>query len=121
MTQSGDLRRRITIKQPIDTRTASGGSTRTWTTVSGCGSVAAKVTYPTPAKKGDEIYSQQQLHSAVFATFTLRFRPSTNIDPSMRIYYGSRIFEIRTIFQNDEARGWITIQAEELQGTGVLH
>ena len=119
--QAGDLRRRITIQKPTDTRTSSGGSTRTWTTVSGCSSVPAKIVYPTPAKKGDEVYTQGQLHSAVFATFTIRYRPSTNIDASMRVVYGARTFEVRTVFPVDELQQEITMQCEELQGAGTLH
>lgn len=119
--QAGDLRKRIVILQPVDTPNTNGGAARTWVTVSGCSSVPAKITYPPPAKKGDEMYTQQQLHSAVFTTVTIRYRPSTNIDASMRIQYGTRLFEIRTVLPIDEARQEVTLQVEELQGKGTLH
>ena len=119
--QAGDLRRRITIQEPVDTRTSSGGASRTWTTVSGCNRVPAKIVYPPPAKKGDEVYTQDQLHSAVFSTITIRYRPSTNINASMRVLYGSKIAEIRTVFPVDENQQEITMQCEELQGAGTLH
>ena len=119
--QAGDLRKRIIIQQPVDTPNGKGGSVRTWVTVPGCGSVPARITYPPPSKKGDEQYTQQQLHSAVFTTITIRYRPSTNIDASMLIQYGSRLFEIRTVLPIDEAKQEVTLQVEELQGKGTLH
>ena len=119
--KAGNLRKRITIFQPVDMPNGSGGSHRTWQTVSGCDSVPAKIVYPPPSKKGDEKYSEQQLHSEVFATITIRYRPSQNIDASMRIGYGNRAFEILTPVTVDEALQEITIQCKELQGRGTMH
>jgi SPP1 family predicted phage head-tail adaptor len=121
MSQSGDYRRRIAILQPQDQPNGNGGADRTWQTVRGCSSVPAKIVYPPPSKKGDEKYSEQQLHSEVFATMSIRYRPSQNIDASMRIGYGHRIFEILTPVTVDEALQEITMQCKELQGKGTMH
>lgn len=119
--EAGDLRRRIQIQQAIDTPNGSGGYTRAWQVLSGCTSVPARITYPPPAKKGDEVITQEQTRSAVFATITIRFRPSQNISAAMRIAYGSRTFEIRTVLPVDEYRQEVTMQCEELQGAGTQH
>lgn len=119
--QAGDLRKRISILYPVDTPNSNGGSNRIYQTLPGCGSVPAKIVYPPPSKKGDEIYSQQQLHAEIFATVTIRYRPSTNIDASMRVGYGNRTFEILTPVTVDEALQEISIQCKELQGKGTTH
>src|SRR5260221_5960654 len=100
--QAGDLRKRIALLQPVDTVNSSGGSTRTYQIIPGCNSVPAKIKYPPPSRKGDEVYTQQQVRSSVIATITMRYRPSLNINASLRIQFGTRIFEIRTVLPIDE-------------------
>src|ERR1700680_2527640 len=90
-------RQRITITQPVDTRNTSGGYTRTWANVSGLVSIPAQFVYAPPAKKGDEVYQQQQVSSGVFATVSIRYYPSINVTAVMRVVFGSRTFEIRTV------------------------
>lgn len=119
--EAGDLRRRIQLLQPVDTPNGSGGSTRTYTVVSGCTSVPARITYPPPSKKGDEVFTQGQVRSTVFTTITIRFRPSLNVNAAMRVGYGTRIFDIRTVLPVDEYRQEITLQVEEVQAVGSQH
>lgn len=119
--EAGDLRRRVVIQQATDTPNGSGGFTRSWSTVSGCSSVPARITYAPPSKKGDEVVTQQQVRSSVFATITVRFRPSLNLNAAMRIVYGTRTFEVRTVVPVDEYRQEITLQCEELQAKGSQH
>ncbi len=121
MSDAGQYRRRIQLLQPIDTPNGSGGFNRSYVVASGCSSVPAKITYPPPSKKGDEQYSQQQVRSSLFATIAIRYRPSLNIDASWRVGYGTRNFEIRTIFIPDEYSQEITMQVEELQAQGDKH
>lgn len=119
--EAGDLRRRIAIQSYTDTPNGSGGFTRSWSTVSGLNSVPCRITYAPPAKKGDEVVTQQQVRSSVFATVTVRFRPSLNLSANMRVLYGTRTFEIRTVVPVDEYRQEITLQVEELQALGSQH
>lgn len=118
--QAGELKRRIRIEQP-DTSgpDAKGGRKLKWSVV--VDRVPAKIVYAPPSKKGDESLAQQQVQSGVFATMTIRFMPSVNISSAMRVVYGTRIFNIRTAFQNDEDRRFITLQCEELQAKGTLN
>lgn len=120
--EAGDLRRRVQILAPVDVPNGSGGFNRTgYQVLPGCASVPARITYPPPSKKGDEVMTQQQVRSTVFATVTIRFRPSQNVSAAMRIGYGLRTFEIRTVLPVDEYRQEVTLQCEELQGSGTLH
>ncbi len=114
-------RQRIAIQQPIDTPNTSGGAARTWTTVAGCASVPANITYPPPSKKGDEAYNDGQVHSSVFATMTIRYMPSLNINAAMQILYGTRVFNVRTVLIQDEYPDEITLQCEEIQASGDMH
>ena len=119
--EAGDLRRRVALQSYSDAPNGSGGAIRTWTTVHGCNSIPCRITYPPPSKKGDEATTQQQTHSSTFITVTIRFRPSLNIDASMRFQYGTRIFEIRTVLPVDEYRQEITVQCQEVYATGTQH
>lgn len=119
--EAGDLRKRIQLLQPIDTPNTSGGATRTYQVATGCSSVPARVVYPPPSKKGDEQYTQQQVRSSLFATWTIRYRPSLNISPAWRVGYGTRTFEIRTVLLVDEYKQEVTLQCEELQASGTQH
>ncbi len=118
---SARFKQRILIQQSLDTPNTSGGAVRTWQTVSGCSSVPAEIVYPTPSKKGDEQIAQQQKRSAVFVTITIRYRPSTNIDASMQVLFGTRIFDIRTVIPDDMDKKTIVLQCEEIQGKGSFH
>lgn len=115
------LRKRVVIQQNNGTRNSSGGMLDNWQTVPGCSSVPSRVVYPPPSKKGDEQFTQQQVRSSLFATWTIRYRPSQNISPAMRIVYGTRTFEIRTVLLVDEYKQEVTLQCEELQATGTMH
>jgi SPP1 family predicted phage head-tail adaptor len=113
------LNRRITIQARQDTPDGQLGVRIAWANVAT--NVAAKITYPPPSKKGDEVFTQGQVRSSIFATMTIRYRPSQNISAAMRVVYGTRVFNIRTVYVNDEARRYITMQCEELQSTGTSH
>lgn len=121
MTEAGSLRRRVSIQQPVDTLNTSGGASRSWQIVPGCSDVPAQIVYPLPSKKGDEVVTQQQKRSSSFTTVTIRYRPSQNISAAMRVVYGTRIFDIRTVIVPDEYPQWITLQCEEIQALGTLH
>lgn len=121
--QAGDLRRRIVLRQPEKTQNSQGGAKTTMQTIPGCESVPAKVTYYESRKAGaeDEPYKQQQRQPSLFATFTIRYRPSVNISAANEVGLGNRTFDIRSISTVDERSQWITIQAEERQAKGTLH
>lgn len=117
---AGIFRKRIRIEKPaFSTNSSGGGGTPTWSLV--VDRVPARFVYATPSKKGDEAFSQQQVQSFNFVEITIRYRPSLNIDSSMRIVFGTRSFNIRTVVPVDEAQHIITLQCEELQAKGTLN
>jgi SPP1 family predicted phage head-tail adaptor len=122
MTQTGDLRQRIVLRQLVKIRNSQGGSKPSMQTITGCESVPAKIQYDQPrmASQSEEPYKQQQLQPKVAATFTIRYRPGVNISAAVEVGYGNRIFDIRSISTDDEKQQWITIRAEERQAKGTL-
>lgn len=124
-TTGSKFNRRIAIQEPSVVTDSSGGGALTYTTVPGCESVPTQFLYPPPAKKGDETFSLHQVQESLFVTMKIRYRPSTNISPAHRVLYGSganqRVFNIRSVFVDDENRRNIIMQCEELQAKGTLH
>jgi head-tail adaptor len=121
-TQAGDLRRRIVLRQPVKVRNSQGGAKTSPQTIPGCESVPAKIEYDQPriAGQNEEPYKQQQLQPSLHATFTIRYRPSVNINAACEVGLGNRTFDIRAISTVDENLQWIMIQAEERQAKGTL-
>jgi head-tail adaptor len=125
MTEAGDLNRRISIQEPIETFDVIGGSSKpTWQNLPGCGSVPTRIRYyySNPrAANNSETFSGDQLQPSLIAIFTVRYRPSVNISAIHRILYGVREFNIRNVQTVDEGGQWIDLHAEELQAEGSTH
>jgi head-tail adaptor len=121
-TTGSKFNKRIQIQAPNQTINADGGGGRdTYTTLPGCESVPAQFVYMPPAKKGDESFTLQQVQESIFVTINIRYRPSCNIAPQYQVVYGTRIFNIRSVYTDAEARRIIIMQCEELQAKGTLH
>ncbi len=119
--KSGELNKRIAIQQPIDTPDGQQGFTRVWQTVSGCSSVPASITYATVPRKGGETWMVGQIYAVTFVIVKIRYRPSLNINDKMRVVYGARIFDIRSVTVPKERQSVIMLHCEELQAQGSLH
>jgi SPP1 family predicted phage head-tail adaptor len=112
---AGAFNRRITIQRPDDSATDSqGGATRAWV------DVVSTWAHIEPWK-GSEIFIAQQVYPNKIVRMLIRYRPSMNIDASMRIVYGSQLYNIRSVTVPAEARTTIEIVAEELQARGSTH
>ena len=110
---SGAFNRSISIQKLVNTVDAMGGSAKTWTTY-------IKTWAHVDPLKGTEKPIAQQLYASNTSKFLIRYRPSQNIDTSMRILYRSRIYNIRNIIQPAEAHTTLQILAEEQQAQGSL-
>ena len=110
---SGAINRPITIQKLVNTVDAMGGSAKTWTNY-------IKTWSHVEPWKGVEKIVAQQTYTSNISKFLIRYRPSQNIDASMRILYRSRIYNIRNIIQPAEAHTTIQILAEEQQAQGSL-
>ncbi len=111
--RSGAFNRPIIIQKLTDTRDAMGGAVRTWSTY-------IKTMAHIEPWKGNERPLAQQLYTNNTSKFLIRYRPSQNIDASMRILYKTRIYNIRNIIQPAEAHTTLQILAEEQQAKGSL-
>jgi phage head-tail adaptor, putative, SPP1 family len=111
--RSGAFKKPIKIQKPVDTRDSMGGSVRTWANYI---STMAKIT----PWKGKEGIVGQQTYPTRFSRFYIRYRPSENIDDSMRIVYRDQIYNIRSILVIEEEQTNIEILAEEQQAKGSL-
>jgi SPP1 family predicted phage head-tail adaptor len=110
---SGVFNRPITIQKRTDTKDSMGGATRTWSNY-------IKTMAHIEPIGGAERPVAQQLYANNRSKFLIRYRPSQNIDASMRILYRSRIYNIRNITQLAEAHTTLQIVAEEQQAKGSL-
>jgi SPP1 family predicted phage head-tail adaptor len=110
---SGSFNSPIIIQAPVDTSDGMGGKTRTWT-------YYIKTMAHIKTWKGIEKIIGQQTYVSNISQFLIRYRPSQNIDGSMRILYRSRIYNIRNVIVPAEAQRIIQILAEEQQAQGSL-
>ena len=115
---ASDLNRIIRIEQFSGSSDGMGGlSNPTWTTVPGCAHVPAAI----KPLSGYEQFTAQQLYPGVNYRIFIRYRRTQNINASMRVVYGSRIFQIRGALTIDEANMTVELKCEELQAAGSNH
>lgn len=110
---SGAFNKPITFQSLVVTTDAMGGKAKAWTNY-------IKTMAHIKPWKGTEKIVGQQTYTSTISEFLIRYRPSQNIDASMRIVYRSRIYNIRNIIQPAEAHTTIQILAEEQQAQGSL-
>ena len=111
---AGAFNKRVSFQMPVDAADGQGGSTRTWTTVL---TTWAHI----EAYKGNEAWIAGQKYSNMWTKVLIRYRASVNITPIMRMLYGNRIYDIRSVSVPAEALTTIQILVEELQVYGSLH
>jgi SPP1 family predicted phage head-tail adaptor len=100
----GSLRHRIQLQAEEHMPDAYGGSVKTWNTID---TVAASVEPLT----GREFFQAQQTHSAVSHKITIRYRANTS--PSLRILFGTRMFDITAVLDQEERHRWMILMCLE--------
>lgn len=103
----GKLRHRITFQKETRVDDGGGGSASTWGDISGTATVWASV----EPLSGREVLFGQQLQASV--THRIKLRHKSDISEAMRIKFGSRFFNIRSIRHIEERDRWTEIMAEE--------
>lgn len=110
---AGAFNRRVTFQIPSDTPDGQGGQTRVWVT-----------SFSTWAHmemwKGRELWQGQQVYPSMYMRVLLRYRPSMNISPAMRMLYKTRMYNIRSVGNPAEAETTIELLCEQLQATGSI-
>lgn len=100
----GRLRHRLTIQQSVRAVDEGGGATLTWSDLA---DVWAEVT----AQSGREIVSGDALTARRFYRVLMRYR--ADVDPTMRLIWNERVFEILSVRDEDGTQHWLTCDCEE--------
>lgn len=114
MIGAGMFNRPITIQKPVEILTATRGKAVTWAT-----HVTTKA-YKRLKSGKSEASTAQQTYPTREAWYYIRYRPSDNIDSSMRIADQGHIYEIRSVNLVEGYQESLEIVTEELQAKGSL-
>lgn len=86
--QSGRLRHRITIQEPVESSDGMGGVTTTWNTF-------ATIWANIRPLRGREYIAAQQTQSGI--THKIEIRYLENLTPKKRVKWNSRYFDIESV------------------------
>ncbi len=114
MIGAGMFNRPIIIEKPTETLTATRGKTTIWST-----HVSTKA-YKRLKSGKSEASTAQQTYPIREAWYYIRFRPSDNIDTTMRIVDQGHIYGIRSVNLVEGYQESLEIVTEELQAKGSL-
>ncbi len=103
----GALRHRVAIEAENATADGAGGLTDPWTNPIQVASVWAEITPLT----GAEQLRAMRLEDRVSHRIRMRYR--ADVTPQHRFRLGRRVFNIRSVLNEDERDRWLTILAEE--------
>jgi SPP1 family predicted phage head-tail adaptor len=100
----GDLRHRVTIESETRVSDGGGGASVSWTLV-------ADVWAAIRAQGGSESLDLDRVVSAVPYDIWIRYR--TGVVPAMRVRFGTRVFDIRTVTDIEDRGHWLKLAALE--------
>ncbi|MDH4981298.1 phage head closure protein [Hyphomicrobium sp. D-2] len=100
----GDLRTRASIETSTSTDDGGGGRAVVWTKL-------ADIWAYVRATTGSENFAHDRLSGSVSHEIVMRHR--ADVTPGMRIIVGTRVFEIRAVFDPDGRRRWTRCLAQE--------
>ncbi|MCP3850521.1 MAG: phage head closure protein [Gammaproteobacteria bacterium] len=90
--KAGKLIHRVTIQEPFESKGSMGGTTKTWVNFHKCWADVRELS-------GREVLQSEQLQSKVIATCFIRYKG--NLDASMRLLHGDRIYQIESVINKD--------------------
>lgn len=102
----GRLRHRVRIERPVRTDDDGGGATLIWTAV-------ATVWAGLEPRRGSEVVIADKPTARTLYTVTMRYRD--DVDATMRLVAGSRVFAIKSAVDVDGMQHWLSCLCE-LQG-----
>lgn len=103
--RSGRLRKRGQLQSATETRDEHGQAVKTWTT-------KATVWMGVEPLRGDERISAMQ--EGTFNDVDIVIRHRSDITPDWRIYYGSRVLEIRSIVNEFDRDRMLKLRCREV-------
>lgn len=103
--RAGALNKRITLQNETKVSDSMGGFNTTWTDV-------ATIWAGIWALSASE--ALQSMQTTMRVTHRIRMRYRRNVEPSSRIKFGNRYFNIRGILNPNEANETLDLMAEEV-------
>lgn len=93
--RAGELRHQVILQTPTPTRDSYGAEIVTWTDT-------ATVWASIEPLRGREYWEAQKINAEISHKIRMRYREG--VKPNMRLKFGSRIFEIISVFSPEERR-----------------
>lgn len=106
--EAGKLRHRIAIQDKTITLDSGGIPTETWADIAGGSSIPASL----EPLKGREYFQAAAVSAENTIPVTIRYRPG--VTSALRIVYGSRILNIRSVIDVDERHVKLILLCEEV-------
>lgn len=100
----GEMRQRVTLQTRTVTR-VEGIPEESWATVATVWAAVSDIS-------GKEYFQAQAVQSEVTTRIKIRYR--TGITPSMRVLYGSRVFQILSVIDKDERHRVMELMCKEV-------
>jgi SPP1 family predicted phage head-tail adaptor len=102
------LRHRLTLQQEVKTDDGAGGYVRTWQNVA---DLWAEISSVNLKSYGNEIFHFGKIQSEISHKVIIRYR--NTISTNMRLLFGNRVFNIRSILNKDENNEILELLVEE--------
>lgn len=101
----GELDKRIKIEQATETRSGTGAVIKSWATF-----LTAWAGIDPP--KGREFFAAGQIQAEVTVRVRIRYR--AGVTPQMRVLFGTRVFDINSVIDPDEAHVELILMCTEV-------
>lgn len=105
----GDFRRKIIIQEPSESKDAEGIVTVTWVDL-------ATVWAAVEPLRGRELFSAQAVTAEPITKIRIRYR--SGVRPSMRVVYGTRIFDIQSVVDTGDRHRELQLMCREVTSGG---
>lgn len=105
---ASSLRHRVTLQEEVQTADGAGGYTRSWQNVA---DLWAEITTINIKSYGQERFFAGKIQAEVTHKIIIRYRDG--VTSSMRLVFGSSIFNIRSVFNRNENNEILELLVEE--------
>ncbi|MHB8077432.1 phage head closure protein [Desulfosporosinus fructosivorans] len=102
------LHHKINIQQQSATQDSYGQLVNTWT------DFAANIWSFVDPTGGSEFYAAQKVNAEATANIWLRYNAGLGAKPSMKVVFGTRIFDILNVMNWQERNKWIRLVCKEV-------
>jgi len=104
--RSGQLRHRIIIEEPIETKGSMGGTTRTWIQFYTCWGDVRELS-------GRELLQSDQIQSRILGTCFIRYK--SGIDATMRLRHEDKVYQIESVINKDGKNAMLELPLYEFR------